>query len=132
MGHFSGLKDRMFSNHPHPAEEQNRIDGCLFHLDKEWKPPPDGNYGCAPQERSTDNADGTDRWKREARMEEMRTLFEKQPRFWTCGKLAVRYGVSRQQIARDVAKLRRRGIAVLASPQGYFFDSDKKVSPTGR
>ena len=76
--------------------------------------------------RSRDPARETGRLNREIRLEEMRSLFMEQPRFWTCGKLAVRYGVSRQQIARDVAKIRRRGIAVFASPRGYFLDPESE------
>ncbi|MFB3785409.1 MAG: HTH domain-containing protein [bacterium] len=93
--------------------------------------PPEGIVQPAAPGRSRDPARESGRLNREMRLEEMRSLFMGQPQFWTCGKLAIRYGVSRQQIARDVAKLRRRGIAVHATQKGYFFDSDKKVSPTG-
>ncbi|MFB3786642.1 MAG: helix-turn-helix domain-containing protein [bacterium] len=95
----------------------------FFYLDTGEKTRADVNYDFSRPEPSHVRTPKTERWKREVRMEEMRTLFEKQPRFWTCGKLAVRYGVSRQQIARDVAKLRRRGIAVQSSQRGYYLDT---------
>ena len=103
----------------------------FFYLDTGEKTRADVNYDFSRPEPSHVRTPKTERWKREVRMEEMRTLFEDQPRFWTCGKLAVRYGVSRQQIARDVAKLRRRGIPINASPQGYFLDHESDASLPG-
>ena len=98
----------------------------FFDLDTGGKPLAEVNYDCPLPELSREGTRETDRWKREVRMEEMRTLFKDQPRFWTCGKLAVRYGVSRQQIARDVAKMRRRGIPIRSSQKGYYLDTPEK------
>ncbi|MBN2328815.1 MAG: helix-turn-helix domain-containing protein [Candidatus Omnitrophica bacterium] len=42
------------------------------------------------------------------------------PKYWTCGKLAVRFGVSRTQISRDINQLREIGREIQSSQQGYY------------
>ena len=56
-------------------------------------------------------------------------LIQKEPDSWTCGKLGIHFGVSKQQINRDIQKLRRQGFDIRCSMQGCHLVSEKTVTP---
>jgi transcriptional regulator of NAD metabolism len=55
----------------------------------------------------------------EERRRFIQSLLSRSPRPYTGSELAAKLGVSRQVIVQDIAILRARGGAVIATPQGY-------------
>ncbi len=51
-------------------------------------------------------------------------LLEKEPNKWTCGKLGLYFGVSKQCIHRDINKLRNAGFDIKCSNKGYCLMQD--------
>ncbi len=56
-------------------------------------------------------------------------LIQNEPDSWTCGKLGIRFGVSKQQINRDIQKLRRQGFDIRCSMRGCRLVSENTVTP---
>jgi len=69
--------------------------------------------------------------KKIQRIIQIHELLVKESGLWTCGKLSVRFGVSKQQIQRDIQKLRESGFEILSSYEGYRLIGGEKSSPAG-
>lgn len=66
------------------------------------------------------------------RMIEIHDLIEREPCQWTCRLLGEKFGVTKQQISRDIKKLRKSGYRIESTYRGYRIEkSPEKSSPPG-
>ncbi len=56
-------------------------------------------------------------------------LIQKEPDSWTCGKQGIHFSVSKQQINRDIQKLRWQGFDIRSSMRGCRLVPEKTVTP---